>query len=313
MRIIGEFVHTLPRKPGVYRMIAADGEVLYVGKARSLQKPRRRLHPADAARHPPACAWCRRRATMEFVGHRQRGRGAAAREQPDQALPAALQRAAARRQVVSLHRHPPRHRMAAARQAPRRARPARTSISAPSPRPPRSTARSTPCSAPSCCAPARTACSRRARGPACSTRSSAARRPASAASTRPEYDAIVDEVRGFLGGTQPRGPAGAVAAHGQGLGRAWSSSAPRVLRDRIRALAHIQSHQSINLPSIDEADIFAAHAEGGQVCVQVFFLRAGQNLGNRAYFPSHAKRARRRPRCWRPSSASSTKPGRRPS
>ena len=37
MRIIGEFVHTLPRKPGVYRMIAGDGEVLYVGKARSLR------------------------------------------------------------------------------------------------------------------------------------------------------------------------------------------------------------------------------------------------------------------------------------
>jgi excinuclease ABC subunit C len=62
-----------------------------------------------------------------------------------------------------------------------------------------------------------------------------------------------------------------------------------VLRDRIKALAHIQSHQSISLESIDEADIFAAHAEGGQVCVQVFFLRAGQNLGNRAYFPSHAR------------------------
>jgi len=62
-----------------------------------------------------------------------------------------------------------------------------------------------------------------------------------------------------------------------------------ILRDRIRALAHIQSHQAISLPSIDEADIFAAHAEAGQVCIQVFFLRAGQNLGNRAYFPSHAK------------------------
>ena len=62
-----------------------------------------------------------------------------------------------------------------------------------------------------------------------------------------------------------------------------------MLRDRIRALAHIQSHQSIALPSIDEADIFAAHAEAGQVCVQVFFLRAGQNLGNRAYFPAHAR------------------------
>src|SRR5262249_3601460 len=62
-----------------------------------------------------------------------------------------------------------------------------------------------------------------------------------------------------------------------------------VLRDRIRSLAHIQSHQSIALDSIADADIFAVHAEGGQVCVQVFFVRAGQNLGNRAYFPSHTK------------------------
>ena len=45
---------------------------------------------------------------MEFVDHRHRGRGAAARDQPDQAAEAALQRAAARRQVVPLHRHPPR-------------------------------------------------------------------------------------------------------------------------------------------------------------------------------------------------------------
>ena len=36
---------------------------------------------------------------------------------------------------------------------------------------------------------------------------------------------------------------------------------------------------------MDEADVFALHAEGGQACVQVFFFRAGQNWGNRAYFP----------------------------
>jgi excinuclease ABC subunit C len=49
-------------------------------------------------------------------------------------------------------------------------------------------------------------------------------------------------------------------------------------------VAHIQSHQSIALPSIDEADIFAS-MPSGQVCIQVFFLRAGQ-IGNRACFPA---------------------------
>jgi excinuclease ABC subunit C len=57
------------------------------------------------------------------------------------------------------------------------------------------------------------------------------------------------------------------------------------LRDRIRALASIAQEQQINPEYVDEADVFALHAEGGQACVQVFFFRAGQNWGNRAYFP----------------------------
>jgi excinuclease ABC subunit C len=57
------------------------------------------------------------------------------------------------------------------------------------------------------------------------------------------------------------------------------------LRDRIRALASIAQEQQINPETVDEADVFALHAEGGQACVQVFFFRAGQNWGNRAYFP----------------------------
>jgi excinuclease ABC subunit C len=56
-------------------------------------------------------------------------------------------------------------------------------------------------------------------------------------------------------------------------------------RDRIRALSALSMEQSINPRSVDEADVFALHAEGGQACVQVFFFRAGQNWGNRAYFP----------------------------
>jgi excinuclease ABC subunit C len=57
------------------------------------------------------------------------------------------------------------------------------------------------------------------------------------------------------------------------------------IRDRIRALASISAEQGINPETVDEADVFSLYAEGGQACVQVFFFRAGQNWGNRAYFP----------------------------
>ncbi len=57
------------------------------------------------------------------------------------------------------------------------------------------------------------------------------------------------------------------------------------IRDRIRALASVAQEQQINPETLEEADVFALYAEGGQACVQVFFFRAGQNWGNRAYFP----------------------------
>ena len=56
-------------------------------------------------------------------------------------------------------------------------------------------------------------------------------------------------------------------------------------RNRLWALAHVTADQAINPDGIEEADIFAAHQEGGQTCVQVFFFRTGQNWGNRAYYP----------------------------
>ena len=62
-------------------------------------------------------------------------------------------------------------------------------------------------------------------------------------------------------------------------------------RDRIRALAHIQARQDINIQELDEADVIAAQREAGQTCIQVFFFRGGQNWGNRAYFPRHDKSA----------------------
>jgi len=60
------------------------------------------------------------------------------------------------------------------------------------------------------------------------------------------------------------------------------------LRNRIRALASVRAAQGINPSTFSEADVFALHCEGGQSCIQVFFFRAGQNWGNRAYFPRHS-------------------------
>ena len=57
------------------------------------------------------------------------------------------------------------------------------------------------------------------------------------------------------------------------------------LRDRIRALAAISMERGVNPETVEEADVLAVHAEGAQACVQAFFFRAGQNWGNRAYFP----------------------------
>jgi len=58
-----------------------------------------------------------------------------------------------------------------------------------------------------------------------------------------------------------------------------------VCRDRLAALSHVQSRQGINPQGIEEADVFAVHQEGGQTCVEVFFFRTGQNWGNHAFFP----------------------------
>jgi excinuclease ABC subunit C len=57
------------------------------------------------------------------------------------------------------------------------------------------------------------------------------------------------------------------------------------LRDRIRALTQVQTAQGINPQSVEEADIIALHLEKGRACVQVFFIRANQNWGNRDFYP----------------------------
>lgn len=57
------------------------------------------------------------------------------------------------------------------------------------------------------------------------------------------------------------------------------------LRDRIKALTQVQTSQGINPRGVTEADVIALHRDGGQACVQVFFIRANQNWGNKDYYP----------------------------
>jgi excinuclease ABC subunit C len=60
-----------------------------------------------------------------------------------------------------------------------------------------------------------------------------------------------------------------------------------MLRDRLRAATFIQGTQAINAEGVGDADIFALAAKGGQIAIQAFFVRGGQNWGHRAFFPSH--------------------------
>jgi excinuclease ABC subunit C len=99
-----------------------------------------------------------------------------------------------------------------------------------------------------------------------------------------DYNALVDEAGDFLRG-KSRAVMSKIAAEMQAASDEMEFERAARLRDRIRALASIAQEQQINPETVDEADVFALHAEGGQACVQVFFFRAGQNWGNRAYFP----------------------------
>lgn len=60
-----------------------------------------------------------------------------------------------------------------------------------------------------------------------------------------------------------------------------------VIRDKIKALAQIQSSQKINQSNLNEADVIGIFKDSGRTCIQVFFFRSKQNWGNQAYFPKH--------------------------
>jgi excinuclease ABC subunit C len=99
-----------------------------------------------------------------------------------------------------------------------------------------------------------------------------------------DYAALVEQGREFLTG-KSRAVLERLSRDMQQAADEMEFETAGRLRDRIRALSSITLEQSINPETVEEADVFALHAEGGQACVQVFFFRAGQNWGNRAYFP----------------------------
>ena len=100
------------------------------------------------------------------------------------------------------------------------------------------------------------------------------------------YGELVDDAKAFLAGkstgVQVRlGKAMAEAAEAQDYELA------AVYRDRLRALTYIQGSQTVHAEGLGDADIFALACSAGQMCIQAFFIRGGQNWGHRAFFPAH--------------------------
>ncbi len=98
------------------------------------------------------------------------------------------------------------------------------------------------------------------------------------------YTELVREANEFLSG-RSRSVQKELAGEMDKASAALDYERAAIYRDRLSALSAIQSHQGINPRSFEEADVFAVHQAGGYSCVEVFFFRTGQNWGNRAYFP----------------------------
>jgi excinuclease ABC subunit C len=101
-----------------------------------------------------------------------------------------------------------------------------------------------------------------------------------------DYAGLVAQARQFLCGESSAIQA-QMAETMQKAAEALDYEAAAAYRDRLRALTQVQAHQGINLDGVADADVIAAHRDGGHTCIQVFFFRGGSNFGNRAYFPAH--------------------------
>jgi excinuclease ABC subunit C len=102
----------------------------------------------------------------------------------------------------------------------------------------------------------------------------------------PDYAELVADAKNFLAGKST-----GVQAR---LGKAMADAAERrdyelaaVYRDRLRALTYVQGSQTVHAEGLGDGDIFALASNSGQMCIQAFFIRGGQNWGHRSFFPAH--------------------------
>jgi excinuclease ABC subunit C len=99
-----------------------------------------------------------------------------------------------------------------------------------------------------------------------------------------DYATLATDAKRFLEGKTTDVQA-ALAAEMTKASEALEFERAAALRDRIKALTQVQSAQGINPRGVSEADVIALHLEAGQACVQLFFIRANQSWGNRDFYP----------------------------
>ena len=102
--------------------------------------------------------------------------------------------------------------------------------------------------------------------------------------SEPDYAALVGDATNFLNGKTTTVQAN-LAKTMTAASDAMEFERAAALRDRIKALTQVQQTQGINPAGVAEADVIALHLDQGQACVQVFFIRANQSWGNRDFYP----------------------------
>ncbi len=106
--------------------------------------------------------------------------------------------------------------------------------------------------------------------------------------TKNDYAELVSDAKAFLAG-KSQAIQKRLAAQMTAAAEELEFERAAALRNRLRALTYIQQEQGLTAGSAEDADVIALSLKGGVSCIQIFFIRGGQNWGNRAFFPKHDK------------------------